>query len=61
MLIKKIKNKRITVTTKENLTIEGDVTKIDKQSNILLKNVKIREDVLPQISIKGSDICYIIY
>jgi small nuclear ribonucleoprotein (snRNP)-like protein len=62
MLIKIIKNKQVTVHTKDKLIIQGFILQVDKESNLLMKDVSInKKDHLDKFSIRGSDICYIVY
>lgn len=62
MLIKNIKNKQVTVHTKDKLMIEGFILKVDKDSNLLMKDVSInKKENLDKFSIRGNNICYIVY
>ncbi|EOB14390.1 hypothetical protein NBO_28g0029 [Nosema bombycis CQ1] len=57
--LKKLINESVSVETKDNLTIKGIIIKVDKFSNLYLKDVKIGDSNLEKLNIKGSNIRYI--
>ncbi|EOB14318.1 hypothetical protein NBO_29g0002 [Nosema bombycis CQ1] len=57
--LKKLINESVSLETKDNLTIKGIIIKVDKFSNLHLKDVKIGDSNLEKLNIKGSNIRYI--
>lgn len=62
MLIKTLRNKHVTVYTKDNVQIEGDVVMVDKKSNLSMKNIVINgRDTIEKFVVDGGSILYVIY
>lgn len=59
-ILRSLKNKKITVETKERDVIKGILKKADKKMNIYLQNVRYENEDIKDYFIKGTRIRYII-
>lgn len=57
--LKRMINEEVTVDTKDNLKVKGVITKIDRHSNIYLKDILIGDTKIEKFTIKGSNVRYI--
>lgn len=57
--LKKMVNEEVTVDTKDNLKVKGTITKVDKHSNVYLKDINIGDTKIEKFTIKGSNVRYI--
>jgi small nuclear ribonucleoprotein D1 len=60
-LLQKCRNKRVTVETKENQSIDGVILSVDKTMNVQMKDGVIDGKDVGTYTVRGSSVRYIIF
>ncbi|ELA47947.1 hypothetical protein VCUG_00530 [Vavraia culicis subsp. floridensis] len=58
--LRTLKNKQLTIETKEKTTVKGILSKVDKKMNLHLLDATVKDEVIESYFVKGTRIRYII-